>query len=154
MADAGQGVVDLHGLDLELALIWQHLPRHPRVLSHRRNAIPGSAQDLDGAGLRVAALGFRDDRADDVARERLLDEHDVTVEPCDSGTAVGERVDRELELVPGSRPANARLRVLNAGCSFARHPSVHEQFEQRLLGVSPVLGLVPDPLPIAVENAL
>ena len=94
-----QRVVDLLGLDLELALVGQHLPRRARMVGDRRDPLGARLEDLDRARLGVGALALRDDRADAVARDRVADEHDVAVEPRDARAAVGERVDAQVELV-------------------------------------------------------
>ncbi len=68
------------GLDLELALVGEHLPRRARVVGDRRDAVGGGLEDLDRAGLGVGALGLADDGAHAVARQAAGDEHDVAVD--------------------------------------------------------------------------
>ena len=59
---------------------------------------PGSS-DLQRQRLGVVPLHFRHARAHRVAREAAADEDDEPVEARDAVPAVGERVDRELELL-------------------------------------------------------
>ena len=55
LADAPQRVVDLLGLDLELLLVRQHLPRRARMLGRGRlDAVGRRLEDLDRARLGVA----------------------------------------------------------------------------------------------------
>ena len=96
---SAQRVADLLVLDLELALVGQHLPRRAGMVGDGRDAIGRGLEDLDRARLGVGALGLADDRAHAVARHGAGDEHDVAVAAGDAVAAVGERVDGELELI-------------------------------------------------------
>ena len=78
-ADAGQRVLDLLLLDLELALVGQHLPRRARVVGDLGDAVGRGLEDLDRARLGVGALGLADHGADAVAGHGAGDEDDVAV---------------------------------------------------------------------------
>ena len=67
VADPGQRLLDLLGLDLELALVGQHLPRRAGVVGDLGQAVGRGLEDLDRARLGVGALGLADDGADAVA---------------------------------------------------------------------------------------
>jgi hypothetical protein len=58
LADPSQRVLDLLVLDPQLALVGQHLPRHPRMFRHRRYSLGARPQDLHHASVRVAALAL------------------------------------------------------------------------------------------------
>ena len=100
-ADPPQRVVDLRTLDLELALVGEHLPRDAGMVGARRDPLGAGLEDLHGAGVRVAALALVHDRAHAVARDGPGDEHDVAAvaQPRDALAAEGERIDAQLELV-------------------------------------------------------
>ena len=55
-ADAAQRVADLLGLDRELALVGEHLPRRAGMVGDRRDAVGRRLEDLDRPRLRVRAL--------------------------------------------------------------------------------------------------
>ena len=97
--DPRQRVRDLLGLDLELALVREHLPRRARVVGDLRDAVRRGLEDLDRAGLGVGLLGLADDGAQAVAGHPARHEDDVAVTARDAVAAVGERIDGELELV-------------------------------------------------------
>ena len=137
-------IVDLLALDLELALVRDHLPRCARMVCDGCDAVGAGAEDLDRPRLRVRALGLSDDRAHGVARDRARDEHHEAVEPRDAGAAVGERID----VSSSSSPRRGRAPCGRCSSIRARSAGVHEQLEQRLLRVAAVLGLIPDPLTI------
>ena len=109
LADPLERLAHLARLDLELALVRQHLPGSAGMVGGRRDAVRRRLEHLDSAGLGVRALGLADDGTHAVARHRARDEDDVAVEPRDAVPAVGERVDGQLELVaargagPGGR---------------------------------------------------
>ena len=69
------------------------------VRAGRVDALRPRPEDLDGERLRVAALHLRHPRPDRVAGEAAADEDDESVQPRDAVPAVGERVDRQLELL-------------------------------------------------------
>ncbi len=104
LADPLQRLADLGGLDLELALVRQHLPGGARVRRGGRDAVGRGLEHLDRARLGVGALGLADDRAHAVARHGAGDEDDVALEPGDAVAAVGQRVDGQLEHVAARRP--------------------------------------------------
>src|SRR5205085_471057 len=106
-ADALEGLTDLALLLLELPLVRQHLPRRARVRRAGLDAVRRGVDDLDRARLAVVALRLRHDSPDAIAGHRALDEHDVAVEPRHAVAAVGERVDRQLELSAALRPGRA-----------------------------------------------
>jgi hypothetical protein len=101
--DPGQRLLDLRGLDLELALVGQHLPRRARVVGDLRQAVGRGLEDLDRARLGVGALGLADDRAHPIAGQRARHEDDVAVAARDAVAAVGERIDGQVELVAAAR---------------------------------------------------
>src|SRR6202020_1089240 len=103
LSDPPQRLVDLRLLELELALVWKHLPRRSGMVGEGRDPVRARHQHLDGARLGVGALALADHRADAIARDRALDEHDIAVQACDAGAAVRERVDPQLELVAALR---------------------------------------------------
>ena len=104
LADPRQRLADLLGLDLELALVRQHLPRRARVVGARRDPVGRRLEHLDRARLGVRALGLPDHRPHAVAGHGAGHEHDVAVAARDAVAAVGERVDRQLQLVAARRP--------------------------------------------------
>ncbi len=109
VADAPQRVVDLGALDLELALVRDHLPRHAGVRRGRRDPLGARLEHLQRARVRVAALALVHDRAHAVAGDRAGDEHDVAAvaESRDALAAERERVDRQLQLVAALRARRA-----------------------------------------------
>ena len=109
--DAAQRVGDLLGLDLELALVREHLPRRAGMVGGRRDPVARRLQDLDGARLGVRALRLPDHCEDAIAGHGARDEDHVAVLTArDAVAAVGERLDGELELVAaaGARGACSR----------------------------------------------
>ena len=66
-ADALERVGDLLGLDLELALVRDDLPRRARMVGELGDAVRRGLDDLDRPRLRVRLLGLADDGADLVA---------------------------------------------------------------------------------------
>ena len=97
-ADPRQRVAHLLVLDLELALVGQHLPRRAGMVGERRDALGAGLEHLERARLGVGALALRDDRADEVAGDRAGDEDDVALQARDAVAAVGECVDAQVEL--------------------------------------------------------
>jgi hypothetical protein len=69
------------------------------VLTRRVDAERPRRHDLGRERLGVAALHFRDARLHGVSRQTAPDEDDESVESRDTVPAVGERLDRELELL-------------------------------------------------------
>ena len=129
-ADAAQRVVDLLGLDRELALVGQHLPGRARVVGGGRDALGRGLEQLDHAGVAVGALGLEHARPHAVAGDRARDEDDVAVGARDAVAPEGERVDGQLELVARagtacepaagrarSSPAQGRRQALSAWIS-------------------------------------
>jgi len=104
-ADAAQRVVHLLRLDLQLALVGDDLPGRAGVVGARRHAVRRGLDDLDRARLGVGALGLPDHGADAVAGHGSGHEDHVAVVARDAVPAVGERVDRQLELVAARRRA-------------------------------------------------
>jgi hypothetical protein len=60
VADALQGVLDLLGLDRDLALVGQHLPRGARMRGDRVDALGAGLEQRDGARLGVGLLALGD----------------------------------------------------------------------------------------------
>ena len=108
-ADAAQRVVDLLGLDRELAFVGQHLPGRARMVGGGRDALGRGLEQLDDAGVAVGALGLEHARPHAVAGDRALDEDDVAVGARDAGAPEGEGVDGQLELVAGAGTGASRL---------------------------------------------
>jgi hypothetical protein len=107
-ADPLERVADLRLLLLELALVREHLPRRAGMRRGRLDALRARLDELDQLGLGPRALRLADARTDAVARHRAAHEDDVArLGARDARAAVGEPVDRELELVtaPGARPS-------------------------------------------------
>ena len=105
LADPPQRVVDLLLLDLQLALVGQHLPRRARMVGDRRDPLRARLEDLDGARLGVVRAWTCPRPRARGRRGSRRHEHDVAVEPRDAGAAERERVDRQLELVAARRAA-------------------------------------------------
>jgi hypothetical protein len=101
----------LLGLDLQLALVRQHLPGHARMLGKRLDPLGARHEQLDGARMRVGALALDDQRAHAVTGNGARDEHHIAALAVARNplAAVGERVDLELELLPALRPRGSRL---------------------------------------------
>jgi hypothetical protein len=112
VADAAQRLVDLRLLDLQLALVGEHLPGRAGVVGDRGDALGGRLEDLERAGLGVGALALRHDGADPVAGDAAAHEDDVAVQPRDAVAAVGEVVDAEVQLgaLLGARRGGGRRR--------------------------------------------
>jgi hypothetical protein len=104
-ADAGQGVAHLVLLLTQLQLVGEHLPRRAWVRRHGLDAVRRGLEQLDGVRLREGALRLAHPGPHAVARHGAAHEHDVAVHARDAGAAVGEPVDRELELVAAARAA-------------------------------------------------
>ena len=98
-ADAPQRVVDLLGLDRDLALVGQHLPRRARMRGDRLDALRAGLEQRDGARLGVGLLALGHHRAHAVAGHGVAHEDDVAVAARHAGAAEGEAVDRQLELL-------------------------------------------------------
>ena len=108
LADPAQSVIDLLLLDLELALVAEDLPGCAGMLGERRDPLRTRLKDLDRSRLGVGALGLRHDGEHAIARNPALDEHDVAVAAGDPGAAVGERIDRQLELIAARGTGRSR----------------------------------------------
>ena len=116
-----QRVANLGLLLLELALVGEHLPRRARVRRHRLDALGARLQQLDQLGLGPRALRLSDPRAHAVAGNGAADEHDVAgLGARDARPAIGETVDRQLELVT---PSGTRT----CGCLGAFHDALWSQ---------------------------
>src|SRR3954462_5502326 len=86
------------------APVWAALPRRARMVGLGRHAVGRGLDDLQRAGLAVVALALGDDRAHEVARDRVADEeHVAAVGARDARAAEGQRVDAQLELLPALR---------------------------------------------------
>ena len=101
-----QRLADLLALDLELALVGEHLPRDAGVLCLRCDPLGAGAQHLERAGVRVGALALVHHRPDAVSRNRAGDEHHVPAlaQARHPLAPEGERLDLELELIAPLRP--------------------------------------------------
>ena len=102
-----QGIGHLLLLDLELALIGQHLPGRAGVRSLRLDPVRPRLDDLGEPCLCKRLLALLDRGPHAVARNRTTHEDDVTLEPADAGAPVRQGVDRELYLLPALRPSAA-----------------------------------------------
>ncbi len=105
-----QGILGLGLLDLELALVGEHLPGHARVIRERGDPLGAGVQHLERAGVGVVALALVDHRAHAVAGDGARDEHHVAAlaQARDALAPVGERIDRQLELLAALGPGSAR----------------------------------------------
>ena len=99
LADPGQRLMHLGLLDLQLALVGQHLPGGARVIGHGRDPVGTVLKYLHRPGLGIGPLALADHRANPVPRQRAGHENHVAVEPRDPRPAVGERVNRQLQFV-------------------------------------------------------
>ena len=111
-ADPPQRILDLPVLGRDLCFVPKILePTAPtgRVVRARRlDTLRPRLEHLRHERLRVAALDLRHAGPHRVTRQATPDEHDEPVQPRDPVAAVGERVDRELELlVLGHRRGHA-----------------------------------------------
>ncbi len=106
LAQPPQRLADLVVLDLELALVGEHLPGHAGVIGARRDSLGAGVEQLEGARVRVAALAPVHDRAHAIAGNGPGDEHDVAAIPParDALAAEGERADRQLQLLAERGP--------------------------------------------------
>ena len=102
-AEATQSVVDLGRLVANLLGVVEVLPRaataDAEVRAARLHPAGAGLQELDRAGLGVAALQLRDARPHAVARKRTRDEDHQLAVPGDAAAAVGEGVDGEVDLL-------------------------------------------------------
>ena len=98
-ADPPQGVVDLLGLDRDLALVGQHLPRRARMQRDRLDAVRARFEQRDGARLGVGLLALGHHGAHAVAGHRVAHEDDVALVARHAGAAEREALDRQLELL-------------------------------------------------------
>ena len=120
VADPPQRLVDLLLLDLELALVAELLPGSAGMGGLRRHPVGPRLEHLDGARVGVAALALAHAGADEVARERAVDEHDVAaVGARDARAAEGQRADAQLELVADRRPRCRRVHASSSHSSSA-----------------------------------
>src|SRR5664280_2269744 len=101
VADALERLVDLLALDLQLALVRQHLPRHAGVVGDGSDALGARLEHLQRASVRVASLALVHYGAHEVAGDRAGDEHHIATvaETRDALAAEGERLDAQLQLV-------------------------------------------------------
>ncbi len=106
-AEPPQRVLGLPLLDLELALVGEHLPRHARVVGERGDPLGARLEHLQRAGVSVGALALVHERTHAVAGDGAGDEHHVTVlaQARHALAAVGERVDGQLELLAALGPS-------------------------------------------------
>jgi hypothetical protein len=105
MADPAQRLIDLLLLDLELALVREHLPGDAGVRGERLDPLGARLEHLEGARVRVAALALVHDGAHAIAGNRAGDEHDVAAvaDSRDALAAERQRFDLQLELVASLR---------------------------------------------------
>jgi hypothetical protein len=120
-ADPGQGVRDLARFGLELPLVRKILEAAAaaRRIVHAGSldAVGARLEHFDGDRLRVASLHLGDARSNGVAREAAPDEDDEAVQPRNAVTAVGERIDPELELLVQGNGGGHRSIVPVTYCS-------------------------------------
>ena len=109
-----EGVAHLLLLLAQLALVGEHLPGRAGVRRERLDPLWAGLEQLDHVGLGERALRLRDPRPHAVAGHGAAHEHHEALRPGHAGAAVGEPVDRQLELVAG-----ARARLL--GCLGSGH---------------------------------
>ncbi len=111
--DPPQRFADLLALDLELALVGEHLPWNPRVLRLRGDPFGAGAEHLERAGVGIGALALVHHGPDTVAWNGARDEHHVAAvaESRYALAAEGERLHLELELVAGPGPRGRRQRA-------------------------------------------
>ncbi|CAA9489157.1 MAG: hypothetical protein AVDCRST_MAG13-1638 [uncultured Solirubrobacteraceae bacterium] len=107
VADAAQGVVDLLGLDLELARVGQDLPGGAGMVRAGRDPLGARGQELDDAGLAVALLALGDLHPRAVARDGAGDEQHVALVTRHAVAAVGQAVDGDVEDRAGVGAAGA-----------------------------------------------
>src|SRR6202034_4211613 len=119
LADPPQRVIDLLVLDLQLALVEQHLPRHPGMRRGRRYPLRAWPQDLHDASMRVAALALDHLRAHAIPGNGARDEHDVATvaKPPTALAAVRERLDLQLDLLAALGTLGQRLRRARGRCA-------------------------------------
>jgi hypothetical protein len=100
-ADPPQRLVDLGALDLELALIREHLPGNAGVVRNRGDPLGAGVEHLERARVRVVALALVHDGSHAIARNRTGDEHHVSTvtQPGDALAAERERLDLKFELI-------------------------------------------------------
>ena len=120
-AQPAQRILGLGLLDLQLALVGEHLPRHAGVLGARGDPLGAGLQDLQRAGVGVVALALVHHRAHAVAGDGAGDEHHVAVlaQPRHALAAVGERVDGQLQLLAALGPG--RIRIDGGGTIAGAH---------------------------------
>ena len=103
LPDPLERVDDLARLGVELCLVSKVLEAAAaalgKVLAGSVDARRSRLDDLHRHGLGMTPFHLRHASADLVAREAAPYEDDEPVQPRDSVAAVGERVDRELELL-------------------------------------------------------
>src|SRR3954454_1310944 len=90
--DPRQRIRDLLGLDLELALVGEHLPGGTGMVRDGRDAVRRPAEHLASPRLRVALLGLAHHRAHAVTRHCAGDEDYLALEHRAALAAVGQRV--------------------------------------------------------------
>src|SRR5262249_40687028 len=97
--DPPQRLVDLVLLDLQLALVGEHLPGDAGMVSTRRNPLRARLQQLQRARVRIAALALVHDGAHTIAGDRVGDKHDVAAlaEARHSLAPECERLDPQLQ---------------------------------------------------------
>jgi len=119
-ADPLERLLHLFALDLQLALVPEHLPGDARVRGERGDPLGPRLEHLERARVRVAALALVHHRAHPIARDRAGDEHHVAAlaQARDPLAAVGERVDPQLEHVAALR---ARWRLPAADSRVSAH---------------------------------
>ena len=102
-ADADECVADLFLLGRDLRLVPEVLEATPtagpEMGARRLNPVRARREHLRRDRLGEPALHLRHLGADGVARKPPTDEDDEAVQPSHAVPAIGERVDRQLELV-------------------------------------------------------
>ncbi len=103
--DPAQRLIDLLALDLELALVGDHLPGDAGVLGCGSDPLGARLEHLEHARVCVAALALVHERAYAVAGDRAGDEHDISAlahaRDALAPAPGGERGDLKLDNVPG-----------------------------------------------------
>ncbi len=119
LADPPQRILHLLGLDLQLALVGQHLPRDSRMGRLRGYALGAWTHDLNSPRMCIASLALAHNRPHRVAGNGARHEHHIAAlaVACNALTAVGEPVDRQLKLIAPLRASHATNSSSNAFCA-------------------------------------
>src|SRR5262249_30256199 len=122
--DPPQRLVDLVPLDLELALVGEHLPGHAGMRGTRRDPLRARLEQLERARVRVAALAPVHDGPHAVAGDGVGDEHDVAAlaKARHALPPVRERLDPQLQHLAALGTARA-FRLLQHAHAHGRDTS-------------------------------